>query len=76
MYTCTVRSPWTGSGTRSNPYRPQFAVDYPSCPWSMISGNAGDPTCDLAAEIPDQATADHLAANTVYATWNWVLVGL
>lgn len=74
MRTATVRSPWVGTGSRGNPFRPRFQDDYPACSWNMISGNPGDPTCDLAATIPDNETADTLQADTTYTTWNWVVI--
>lgn len=72
LYSVMVRGPWTGNGTRANKFRPQFVVDYPTCSSTLVSGVPGDPDCDVEALVPDQATADALAADETYTCWNWV----
>jgi hypothetical protein len=36
--TTTVNSPWKGSGTPTDPYRPQLNDDYPGLTWTDSSG--------------------------------------
>lgn len=37
-YQAAVVTPWTGSGTHADPYRPKLAVEYPGVTWNDITG--------------------------------------
>lgn len=75
MYTCYVISPWTGSGTRHDSYRPLFLDTYvPPCEWQSLGGEHTDPTCTIFVTVPDQATADLIEADATYSTYNWTLI--
>ena len=37
-YRAAVVTPWTGTGTKADPYRPKLAVEYPGVTWDDITG--------------------------------------
>lgn len=75
MFQCKLTSAWTGSGTRSDRYRPLFKDEYPNCGYSVLdAGGPPSTPCTLhVTNIPDQATADAIAAdNERFPSWDWV----
>ena len=49
MIRAQILSPWVGDGTpETNPYRPQFADDYPAATWQDVTGT---PTANLVPPV-------------------------
>lgn len=72
MYECKLVSTWVGTGTRFDRYRPLFKDEYPNCNYDMLSGNPADGTCTLHVTlIPDQTTADAIAGDERFPSWDW-----
>ena len=63
----TVTSPWIGSGTESDPYRPKFTQDYPQCATWQEQDYVKPPTNGTHVIWTDATTAAQIQANPTYA---------
>ena len=70
-YNLTIASPWMGSGTMEDSYRPQFGDDYTYITWSELSVRPSPEYCAdpnlgiLTCEVDDTVLAV-LEADTNY----------
>jgi hypothetical protein len=67
MNTATVLTPWKGSGTYADPYRPALADDHPVASWADLSGgNATTGGTYTIAIQCDDATLAAIEADPKY----------
>lgn len=73
-WTCKLTSSWVGTGSRFDRYRPLFQDEYVAqhgCAYNMLSGDPpAAATLDVTL-IPDDATADLIAADERFPSWDW-----
>jgi hypothetical protein len=76
MIQCEVLTPWKGSGTQTDPYRPQFRDDYPAATYTDVTGqpcSALVPSPNLYSIVAVMSDTDYAALqgnNTYQILWD------
>ena len=64
--TCRVQSPWKGTGTKGDPYRPQVVDDHQWLNWQDTSGSPGGAGTVTITGTMTNAQYDAMLANPTY----------